>query len=263
MIKFIAADMDGTLLNSKKELPKDFVEVIAKLKEKQIVFAPASGRQYQTLYDMFSPISPDFIYIAENGSMVVRDGKPLVCDCIDGDVVREVVETVRKIPTAYVLLCCDDCAYGENGDDEIFSRNVSLYYHSYQNVDDLIPLCYEKNVLKLAIYDREDAGKNVYHKIPNYPEQIEAILSAKDWVDVMKADVSKGGAIKRLQEIYGWKPEECMCFGDYLNDYEMFLNCSESYAMANAHEKLKEAAKYIAPSNDEDGVMKMIESKLL
>lgn len=49
-----------------------------------------------------------------------------------------------------------------------------------------------------------------------------------------------------------------MAFGDYLNDYDLLLSCGESYAMENAHPKLKEIAKYITASNDEDGVMKIL-----
>ena len=49
-----------------------------------------------------------------------------------------------------------------------------------------------------------------------------------------------------------------MVFGDYLNDYEMMQSCKYSYAMANAHPKLKEISNYQAKSNDEDGVMEVI-----
>ena len=76
---------------------------------------------------------------------------------------------------------------------------------------------------------------------------------------MMKIGVSKGSAIKKVREICGWDKSECMCFGDYLNDYEMMFECGESFAMANAHEDLKKAAKHIAPSNDENGVMKSIQ----
>lgn len=49
-----------------------------------------------------------------------------------------------------------------------------------------------------------------------------------------------------------------MAFGDYLNDCELLQSVGESYAMENAHPRLKEMARHIAPSNDEDGVMRVI-----
>ena len=54
-----------------------------------------------------------------------------------------------------------------------------------------------------------------------------------------------------------------MAFGDFLNDESMLLQCTESYAMSNGHPLLKEKARYIAPSNDEDGVMKILRAVIL
>ena len=52
-----------------------------------------------------------------------------------------------------------------------------------------------------------------------------------------------------------------MAFGDYLNDCELLESVSESYAMANSHPKLLAMAKHTAPSNDEDGVMRVIRER--
>ena len=91
---------------------------------------------------------------------------------------------------------------------------------------------------------------------------MKAVLSAESWVDVINANVNKGNAIKVIQDIYGISPEECVAFGDYMNDYEMLRNCGESYAMENAHDEIKKVAKYIAPSNDDEGVMQVLKKIL-
>ena len=70
MIKFIATDMDGTLLNSNNEIHADFYPMFQSLKEKDIIFAAASGRQYYNLRKQFEGYNQDLIYISENGSMV-------------------------------------------------------------------------------------------------------------------------------------------------------------------------------------------------
>ena len=66
MVKIIATDMDGTLLDSKKT-PKDFGYVLEKLDEK-MRFIVASGRQYYNLRKQFEGYNQDLIYISENGS---------------------------------------------------------------------------------------------------------------------------------------------------------------------------------------------------
>jgi hypothetical protein len=83
-------------------------------------------------------------------------------------------------------------------------------------------------------------------------------VSGDVWLDVMRKGVTKGSAIRRVQEKLGISKSECMAFGDFMNDYDMMKECEESYAMENAHPELKAICKHIAPSNDDDGVMKTI-----
>lgn len=261
MIKFIAVDMDGTLLDSEKNLPPRFKENVKKLNEKGVIFAPASGRQYYSLRRQFEEIGLDFMYIAENGAIVVEDGQTVSMDCLDGEIAKDIILKVRNISTASIILCCEDCSYSENLDDEEFIRNANMYYAKLEFVDDLIPLCDSKSILKIAIFDPVSPDENVKQVLPSYEGLAEVIVSGREWVDAMKPGVSKGSAIKRIKEKYGFDSSECMCFGDYMNDYEMFLQCDESYAMKNAHGELKKIAKYIAPSNDDNGVMRVIEER--
>ena len=76
-IKLIAADMDGTLLSSRKQLPKGFFPLVRTLKKIGVRFAPASGRQYYNLYEQFGEIADELMYISENGGMVC-DGREIV-----------------------------------------------------------------------------------------------------------------------------------------------------------------------------------------
>ena len=72
MIKLIACDMDGTLLDSAKRLPAELPEVIAKLKEKGVLFCVASGRQYASLRRDFDAYADDMLFICENGALVMQ-----------------------------------------------------------------------------------------------------------------------------------------------------------------------------------------------
>ena len=87
-------------------------------------------------------------------------------------------------------------------------------------------------------------------------------LSGEHWVDVMKPGVNKGCAMRGIQQKLGISAAECMAFGDYLNDCELLQAVGESYAMENAHPALKALARHIAPSNDENGVMRVVRAAL-
>lgn len=87
---------------------------------------------------------------------------------------------------------------------------------------------------------------------------MQVVLSSNIWVDIIPLGINKDVAIQKLQEKLNIKPEECVAFGDYLNDYEMMQSVYYSYAMENAIPELKQAARYIAPANYKNGVVKTI-----
>ena len=69
-VKLIAADMDGTLLDSNKNLSPYLFDLVKKLKEKDVKFAIASGRQYFNLLENFADIKEELVYISDNGFYV-------------------------------------------------------------------------------------------------------------------------------------------------------------------------------------------------
>lgn len=75
MIKLIATDMDGTLLNSNGELNEEIYSIVGRLKGMGIKFAAASGRQLMSLKRKFEPVDEDIIYIAENGAYALDRGR--------------------------------------------------------------------------------------------------------------------------------------------------------------------------------------------
>ncbi|MGN1235137.1 MAG: HAD family hydrolase, partial [Christensenellaceae bacterium] len=85
MIKFIASDLDGTLLLPDKTLPEETFPLIRALKEKGVLFAPASGRQYANLKHLFAPVADQVLFIAENGALVVYQDEVLFTDLIPKD----------------------------------------------------------------------------------------------------------------------------------------------------------------------------------
>ena len=74
----------------------------------------------------------------------------------------------------------------------------------------------------------------------------------------MSPSISKGEAVKNIQRVMNFKPEECAAFGDYLNDCEMLQAVGYGFAMANAHPDVKKIARFETASNDDAGVLKAI-----
>ena len=261
-IKLIAADMDGTLLDSQKRLPVGLDALIHALYAQGVRFAPASGRQYYTLYeqfrDSFGAVADELIYISENGAMVCDGAKLLSFDAMPADEVCRAVEAVRRMPGVYTIVSAQDGGVYEQGDDAAFQENIALYCTRRRPVPDLLEFVRHEPVCKVALFCAGRAEQVLLPAFADFSETSQVALSGADWVDLMRPGMNKGGALGALCTRLGISPDDCMAFGDYLNDLELLQAAGESYAMENGHETLKAAAKYICPSNDDDGVCRTI-----
>lgn len=255
-IKLVATDMDGTLLDSQKRLPKDFKKWV--LDHKDIKTIIASGRQYFTLEKDFKNIRDNLLFIAENGGLVFDQGQIIYKDAMDKDVVLECISKIENISRASMLVCGAKNAYMLASSDEEVMRNASMYYERLEYVSDLRKEVEKDDIVKIAVFFPDESAEAYYHEFKNMPDVVSSVLSGVSWVDVANKTVNKGSAIEAVQKKYDISKEETMAFGDYLNDYTMLQAAGESYAMENGHPDVKKIAKYVADTNDNDGVMKIL-----
>ena len=122
MIKLIATDMDGTLLNSKHEIDDSFYEVLPKLQEKGIKFTIASGRQYYSLLDTFEGISDNLLFIAENGTYVMYKGEEIMVNPLDKDLAHKLIQRAREVEDGYIVLCGKKASYVESDDARLITE---------------------------------------------------------------------------------------------------------------------------------------------
>ncbi len=257
-IKLIAADLDGTLLTSKRRFPHGLFSLIGQLRQRGVRFAPASGRQYYNLWELFAPISEELVYISENGAMVCDGAEILSFDAMPQDEVVRVVQTARELEGVSAILACRDGGFYENKTDGVFLENMAFFYARRRYTPDLLAIARNEPVCKVALFCSRHAEDRVLPVFRAFEKTSQVALSGADWIDFMRPGMNKGVAIGALCQSMGISPDECMAFGDYLNDLELLQSVGQSYAMENGHDALKAAAKYIAPSNDDDGVCRTI-----
>lgn len=260
-VKLIAADMDGTLLDSKGRLNPGFFSVFESLKDKGVMFVAASGRQYYNLLKLFNRVKDDIIFVAENGTYVVFRSRELLVIDIPVNETYKVIQEVREIDGAYPVLCGKNRAYIENDSPE-FVKQARTYYERCDIVPDLLDITDDK-FLKIAVYDFGGSSINSYPVLQHFNDSLKVVVSGQNWLDVSHRAANKGNALRFLQDYLSVKAEECMAFGDQMNDAEMLQAVSYSYAMANSAEGLKCFAHYMAPSNDENGVLCTIRNFIL
>lgn len=255
MIKLIASDMDGTLLDGEGKLPPDFYKVLKVINNRSMRFVVASGRSYSTLKMVFGKHCDELDYICDNGAYVVENGKCTDKSVIDSVYVRSVLKSLEEFPTARAVLCAEKTMY--NKPDKDFEKEVSNFYINRTLVPDLYAI--NEDVFKIAIFDNKgDIDAIIFGLNKKLRGKLNIQRTGEFWVDVMNAEVSKGAALEALQLRRGISWSETMAFGDYDNDISLLEKAYYSFAMENAVDEVKKTARYTTKSNRQYGVISEI-----
>ncbi|KUN02786.1 HAD family hydrolase [Streptomyces yokosukanensis] len=242
-----------------KRIPAGLWPMLAELRRRGVLFSPASGRQYATLARQFADVAEGMVFIAENGTYVVRDGVELSSDVLEPSVPAAIARTVRRLVTDGVdvgaVVCGKRSAYVERT-DEAFLAEVRKYYVEHRIVEDVTAV--DDDVIKVALFDFGSAEHSTAPALARFAGTHQVVVSGEHWVDVMNRTADKGTALRGLQRALGITPAQTMVFGDYLNDLEMLDAAEWSFAMAGAHPEVVRRARHLAPSNNENGVLRTI-----
>ena len=255
MIKIIFCDMDGTLLTSENKLPEGFDEMMGELKRRGVIFAPASGRQFFSLVRSFERYRDEFLFAAENGTLVMYKGEEIFSSPIGFDAARKILAASDGFDNILRVWCGKKDAYILREQNLPMFRDELEKYYTHNSFTDSFDAIDDMPV-KVSFFDATGhADKNIYDKLAPFHDSLQIVLASAHWVDVMSPDVNKGVAVKNVQRAMNLKPEECAAFGDYLNDAEMFQAVEYSFAMGNAHPDAKKFAKFETTDNDHAGVL--------
>ena len=254
-IKLVALDMDGTLLDSNNNIPSDFMDWVKKHTDIKTVIA--SGRQYYALEKDFIPIKDKLIFAAENGGLVFKDNKIIYSNKMKKEDIYKCLDLVIGMENLTPIICGAEAAYIMPTKESIY-KEASIYFAHLQQADDLYEAALHDTIVKIAVFVEDRRAELAMEYFKNVGKELAVVLSGNCWIDIINETSGKGTAITAIQEKYGISREESMAFGDYLNDAGMMKCCEESYCMENGHPDLKVLAKHIADSNDNNGVMKVL-----
>lgn len=257
MIKLIASDMDGTLVNDKGIISEKMYTLINSLQDKNIKFAAASGRFYSQLCKNFDKVKANMIIIAHNGALVKykNDGKTIFSSPLEGEDVKHIVNLKREFGEE-ILIATADNAFALNPKKEIYEayKAWEIPITSCNSLQDI-----KEPVYRITYFNPEGVrNETVRFLEKNLRPGLGFVVSGSKWIDITNKETSKGNALKILQEKFKIKKKNTMVFGDYYNDLTMFQAADFSYAMENAPEDVKEKARFIAGNNNENGVYNVI-----
>ncbi|MCC8025065.1 MAG: HAD family hydrolase [Clostridium sp.] len=261
MIKLIVSDVDGTLVeDGSPALNPELFEVILKLREKGLQVVIASGRPWASVQNTFEPVKEKIFYVSNNGAYVGCYGRCLYAYSIGGPLVKRLVEKVRLYPDLEIVYAGVNGDYVETKSEELCRWLVDSYKFNLTRVEDLLAV--DEPCVKISIYKPsgiEAATRDIYNE---FKDELKIACAGDMWMDCMAEGVNKGRAVKTIQESLGISPKETMAFGDQLNDIEMLDRAYYSFAVANARDEVRKAARFQADSNVNDGVLKILKQLL-
>lgn len=257
-IKLVATDMDLTLLADDKSMPEGVNDRIDALMQNGVLFCAASGRPALALREEFAAHHQDMALVPDNGASVYLKGELIYKDLLDNDLYHELlarcVATGRGVP----VLCSFDDAYVLERDRKHHDE-LSIYYRDITYVDSFETLDVESNKISVLCpgWDSKEQFDTIYN--PEFGDRIYVTCSGDEWLDFMNLGINKGSGIRHLAEHLGIDLADVAAFGDTYNDIPMLDIVGHSYVMGNAAEHMHEHGKFLAPTNNEAGVLTVID----
>lgn len=280
MIKLIASDMDGTLLNERHKIDKETVAAIKKAEEAGIVFAISTGREYDNVKPLLDENNIKCQCVLMNGAEYRdEDGNILEEINIDQKVAFKIINILQKEKVSARIFTNKGIFTTDTKEEalkEMTYRTLSfepeLTYEEAVELAKVQPyftqLKYITNLEEFFDSDIEVRKFVAFHsdleiinkmkKVVSEIQDIAVSSSFKDNIEVTHITAQKGIILAKVAEKMGFKREEVLVLGDSFNDYSMFKEFSESVAMGNAIPEIKEIAKYITDTNNNLGVAKAI-----
>lgn len=271
-IKMIGLDLDGTLLNTRKELTERSREALRKAIDQGILVLAATGRPYTGIPEELRNFPGIRYALTSNGARILdtQTGTVLIEELLHWEDARRALRVMRKYDTLQEIYY-DGQGYAD--------RTKLEEIHRYHHNPHMWEYVQKSRIAVSDIMEVIDREKRDMDKIQGLfadmrerelawqelakDKRIELVGSLKYNIEINAAGVNKGKGLIKLGELLGICREEIMACGDGDNDVEMLGEAGFGVAMENAEEEVKRAADYITETNDEDGVAKAIERFVL
>ena len=269
--KLIAFDLDGTLLDDEKGLPEENLSAMLAAVRAGVLLVPATGRIPKGLPEFLMAPGLFRYGIFSNGAEVLdlKEGKTLYQACIGPEQAVEICEYMDGLPVLY------DCYRDGWGymTQTMFDAAPSLLetepqiLRLLQRLRTPVPdlkediLAVGRPLQKLQMYFGQESLRERDRQLRLLPDRFPSLAvssSVRINIELNSRDARKGKALRALCEALGISTEDCVAFGDGLNDVDLLRTAGRGCAMENASPEVRAAADAVVGSNNAAGVGKEI-----
>lgn len=263
MKKVLVLDIDGTLTNSKKEITDATRQAIWDIMDRGHQVILASGRPTPGMRRYEEELE-----LRKRGGYLLSFNGARVVNCVSGEVVHQKILPLNIIPGLYqfakeggtgLITYLGDTVISAFEPDEYVELEARINNLPIRVVPDFVKFVdYDINKCLLtapaeqaAVFEKELQEK--------YGDMLSIYRSEPFFIEVMPKNVDKAASLDKMLPAIGMGQENTVCCGDGFNDISMIKYAKVGVAMGNAQPAVKEAADYITATNDEDGLVEVIE----
>ena len=284
MIKLIASDLDGTLLQDDGSISEETVRMIKEAEQQGIRFMVATGRSYNSAKQAVNRAGLHVPILCMNGANLYDDEDQLLIDTpFDVPMAKEIVNAVdtnkiylemytsngvyapEKVQFVEMLLTILREKFVGYTDEQIKAHiNQRFQEETFTFTDDFISVLDDPTVTpyKLLAFSFDKGDLNALRQTFANRDDLYVTSSGFDNVEFNHKEATKGHALLAYAKTLGITPDEIMAIGDNENDLPMLTNVKYGVAMDNASDLIKAHVNYTTASNNQHGVKQAIEQAL-
>lgn len=265
--KLLVLDIDGTLVNSKKEITKRTRDAIIDIQRMGHTVALASGRPYSGMEQYAKAIELDSF-----GGYALSYNGGIILNCKTHQVVYENMISRRYAKPIFeyakennigMITYKDSYVVTGTPVDDYMKYEAKLNNLNIKQVEDFIGYV-DFDMVKCLLTAEPEVAAEHEKKLDNMlGSELNVFRSEEYFIEITTKDVDKAKSLSILLDIIGMEQKDCICCGDGFNDLTMVKFAGVGVAMGNAQQIIKDNADYITASCDEDGIVQAIDRFIL
>lgn len=257
--KAIFTDLDGTLLNSQKTITPKTLEALKQCSARGIALVLSSSRNLEGIEHIPKKYGIDCYISALGGGLIVdKDRKIIFEKGMTARTAQSVVTFIEsKLPfVTWNIFTAREWIVKNTSDPRVIREQniVKAYAKNGRatdidcgvSVDKMLCMCSPSDTKRTAEVLSKEFG------------DLAVVQSSDILIEINPKGVNKGLGVKKICEHLGIDLSQTIAFGDNFNDFEMLKTAGLAFAMENAPDEFKQNFEHIAPSNDSNGIYKIL-----
>jgi len=253
----LCIDIDGTLLDDNKQIPKQVITAIQRASNQGLKIALITGRMPAATDFIVKELQVPCILACNAGTYILKDEKCISAEYMSADTMKEVYKVVKKYDIPLWIFRDRDWFVTDRDD---YVREETKLVHYVPEIKEIGTLAdkWKKEKTgpnKVLVGARPETVQAVYAELKGIGIQsIDMACSSEYFLEIFPKGMNKGKALKLIGEKEGIGEREIIAFGDQELDIPMLEAAGVGVAMGNAIEELKQKADFITKTNNEAGI---------